>query len=73
MASILRESAKKEYVVKIRKRDGTRGWQGGKNLAQSATWTKSFCLAIMRAWEAGREELGLAPGSEMKIIQIDID
>lgn len=42
---------KKIYHQKIRKPSGALGWQGGKDLASSARFTRSFCLALLQWWQ----------------------
>lgn len=39
------------YHRKTVSKKGKKGWQGGKDLASSALWTWSFCLAVLHAWE----------------------
>lgn len=40
------------YHQKVRKTDGSMGWQGGKNLSESAEYTPGFCKALRVIWEA---------------------
>ena len=35
------------------------GWQGGKHLASSATFTTEFCQAVLTAWLKARERMQL--------------
>lgn len=38
------------YYSKKVKADGKVSWQGGRNLADSAEFTKGFCLEVFRCW-----------------------
>ena len=38
------------YHVKTKKPDGTVGWQGGKDLSRTATYTTAFCRAVFACW-----------------------
>lgn len=39
-----------EYYKKVRKPDGSLGWQGTKQLADSAAYTDAFCQAVFSIW-----------------------
>ena len=39
------------YHSRVVSRKGKRGWQGGKNLAETAVYTWAFCRALLRCWE----------------------
>lgn len=62
-----------EYVVRLRKKDGRKGWQGGRDLADSAIWPARFCQALLKAWEESRAEVGLTNKPAMEIIQVEVD
>lgn len=40
------------YYQKVKKRDGSQGWQGGRALANSAHYTPHFAQAMYHCWEA---------------------
>ena len=48
--------ALKVYHVKVKKANGAWGWQGGKDLAETAEWTEEFCSALLDCWEDGLPE-----------------
>lgn len=39
------------YHTRTVSKAGRPGWQGGKDLASSAAFTWSFCLALLQAWQ----------------------
>lgn len=39
-----------EYIKNTIGKDGRKRWQGGKHLAESASFTSYFCRALFRAW-----------------------
>ena len=47
--------AAQEYHVKVRRPDGSWGWQGGRDLANSAEYTWSFCRALLKCWEQRKQ------------------
>ena len=44
-------TALKVYHSRVMKKDGSQGWQGGKNLPDTAVFTWQFCRAILRCWQ----------------------
>lgn len=40
----------REYHSPCTKRDGSRGWSGGRDLSLSAAYTKPFCKAVFDCW-----------------------
>lgn len=65
-----------EYVKRIMKKNGTMGWQGGKNLPDSAQWTESFCASLLKCWEEDRAKFGPGPAPtppQQHLIKIEID
>ena len=47
-----RNERPKIYYQRVRKTDGSVGWQGGRSLPDSAAYTPYFCKAILACWEA---------------------
>ena len=39
------------YHTRVKKTDGTLGWQGGKDLAESALFTWQFCKELLGCWK----------------------
>lgn len=48
-----RPNALEEYTRRTLSKSGKAGWQGGRDLPSSATWTYQFCSALLTAWNNG--------------------
>jgi len=49
-----RRAVKKVYHMKVLRRDGRMGWQGGRDLSSTASFTLPFCRAVLGHWQESR-------------------
>ena len=49
------DSCPEVYHSKTVSKSGRKGWQGGPNLPDSATYTWSFCQGLLACWETNPE------------------
>ncbi|CAK8996437.1 unnamed protein product [Durusdinium trenchii] len=54
----LRRKVPRVYHKEIVKADGSKGWQGCKDLASSAHYTAWFAKAVLKCWEQSLNEVG---------------
>ena len=45
------------FHSKTVKKDGSVGWQGGKDLPATAAYTTWFCNAVFRAWQSSQPQV----------------
>jgi hypothetical protein len=46
-----RPTVSQEYHTKKLRPDGSKSWQGGRDLASTATFTYAFCEHLLACWE----------------------